>query len=129
MAVLELEGTRTAETEMGWRARCTAEDCMNPGHIMGGTRQEWGNWMRNTGSRKGRAKITAANRKNVRSRAILDEAKAAELRARAQAGESPVVLAAEYGLKNPRYVSEVALGKRWVNKVLPGASVFRMGAR
>lgn len=130
MAVLELEGTRTAETEMGWRTRCQCEDCLNPAHILGGTKKEWGNWLRNTGARRGRASITAANRKAVRSRAILNEQKAAEIRVRSQAGESAEALASEFGLKNPKYISEIALGKRWTpNKVLPGASVFSLGAR
>lgn len=125
MAVLEIEGTRTPETEMGWRV-CRCEDCMNPAHVLGGTKKEWGNWLRNKGVRKGRPSIVAANRKNVRSRAILTQADADAIRGSTVPAAE---LAAQYGLKNPRYISEIRLGKRWVSPVIPGASVFTLGAR
>lgn len=125
MAVLEIEGTRTPETEMGWRV-CECQDCMNPAHVKGGTKADWGLWLRMYGKRKGKPRIVAANRKNVRSRAIINPQKAAEIRASDRPADE---LAAKYGLKNPRYISEIRLGRRWVDPVLPGASVFTLGAR
>jgi len=130
LAVLELEGTRTAETEMGWRAGCNCDDCMNPAHIMGGTRKEWGRWVRHHGAWRGLPTKVAAQRRAVRGRAttMLDQQKANEIRVRAEAGEDKKALAAEYGLKNWRYIHQIASGVRWANPVVPGASVFTLGA-
>src|SRR5205809_56761 len=44
MAVLELSNRRGAGVKLGWRT-CACETCMNPAHIVGGTRAQWGAWV------------------------------------------------------------------------------------
>jgi hypothetical protein len=123
MAVVELKGERTTETEQGWRT-CTTADCMCPQHIMGGTRKQWGEWTRASGRLKGLASKTAANRANVRGRS--KHAHAATI---IKSSDLPTGELAKLLNLPPTYVSDIKGGRRWADgKVLPGASVFTWGA-
>jgi hypothetical protein len=122
MAVLEVTGRRTANTEMGWR-RCRCEDCMNPQHVDGGTRRQWGNWVRNTGAWKNCSAHAVSIIKARESRMKLTQQIVDEMRA---SGRSAVALAAEHGIAE-NYARDVLAYRAWnTSPLLPGASVFSL---
>lgn len=123
MAVVELAGKRAQAETMGWRA-CRCDDCMNPAHMMSGTKREWGNWVRSHGHWKHNPKRTAANRRINRERSDLDLDTVRKVRA---AAGNNIQIGAEFGL-DPSHVSMIRLHKIWKESVVPGASAFTLGA-
>lgn len=123
LAILELTGRRSTAKTMGWRG-CLCDDCLNPKHVMGGTRVEFGSFVRAAGLFKNNPARFAANRKSARERSPMTPELAAEIRGSTLTGRE---LAAKHGLK-VRHVSSIRTGARWKNEVLPGASVFTLGA-
>lgn len=123
-AVLELTGRRLTAQTIGWRA-CLCDDCLNPSHVMGGTRREFGSFVRAMGLFKNRPARVAANRKSARARSVVTPEIVADIRSSHLTGRE---LAAKHGLK-VRHVSHIRTGTTWKDRVLPGASVFTLGAR
>jgi hypothetical protein len=124
MAVLELEGARKPRFTIGWRM-CRCDACLNPAHILGGTRAEFGAWMRLHGHWKNVPARVAANRRAARERAFLTPEIAERIRTSPLNG---LEAAAEFGV-SPQQVSKVRTGRSWANTVVAGASVFTLGAR
>lgn len=125
IAVLEIAGKRTANTEMGWRT-CRCEDCMNPQHVTGGTKKQWGNWLRNTGAWKNSpAHVLGIQR----ARAVNMKLSQEKVDAMRASGRKADDLAAEYDIA-PNYARDILAFRRW-NKpvaVIPGASVFTLAS-
>ncbi len=122
--VLEVAGRRGLGVKMGWRT-CQCNDCVNPEHVAGGTRKDWGRWVAATGTWKNNPARAVANRRAARERSPLSPEIVAEIRASDLTGRE---LAVRHGLK-VRHVSHIRCGTTWKDAVLPGASVFTLGAR
>jgi len=121
-AVLELSGKRKPSMTMGWRT-CTSDDCMNPAHVQGGTRADWGHWLSERGAWRGLPSKVAANRRANRARSVLTAQKVAEIRASDLPRKE---LAAAHGISYS-HLCAVKSGKKWADAVVPGASVFTLG--
>lgn len=124
MAVLEIVGRRAAGVKMAWRT-CRCEDCLNPAHIAGGTRADWGLWMRANGFWKNVPARVAANRKSARARSENTPERIAEVRSSPLNGREA---SAAFGMST-QLVSKIRNRKCWADNVVPGASVFTLGAR
>lgn len=124
IAVLELTQRRLIGVKMAWRT-CRCDDCVNPEHVAGGTRKDWGRWLRATGVWKNVPARIVANRKSSRARTDTTRELVQAVR------ESPLnglQAAAEFGLK-AKHVSQIRTRKVWADRVAAGASVFSLGAR
>lgn len=84
--------------------RCDTPACFDPFHLWGGTKAENNRDMAEKGRAAGRPK--------------LERSQALEIRRRRLAGESPRVLAAEYGVSRST-ICDIAKGRSW--KDHPGA--------
>lgn len=124
LAVLELEGTREPWMTMGWRG-CRCGDCANPNHIIGGTKKQWGAWVRLNKHWKHSPRRTAANRRANRERSEIDITIAREVR---ESTLNNRQAAAAFGLTET-HVSQIRMHRIWKETVVPGASVFTLGAR
>lgn len=124
LAVLELVGRRTLSTNRGWRT-CLCDDCMNPGHIAGGTNKDFGRWVRGNDLWKNDPKRIATQRRTGRARSILTAEIVRTIRSSPLNGRQ---LAAQFGLQE-QLVSKVRCHRTWPGTVAPGASVFTLGAR
>lgn len=122
--VLEVAGRRVLGVKMGWRM-CLCDDCVNPEHVAGGTRKDFGRWVKSVGAWRNNPARAVANRRSARERSPITPEIVAEIRASSLTGRE---LAAKHGLK-VRHVSHIRCGTTWKDAVLPGASVFTLGAR
>lgn len=123
LAILELEGTRKPEMERGWRT-CQCADCLNPKHIIGGTVKEWGNWLRAKRLWKDQPKRIAAGRRVKRSKSEITP----EIVAAVKAAPTGRAAAAALGITES-HASKIRCGRIWADGIVPGASVFTLGAR
>jgi hypothetical protein len=125
IAVLELTGRRSVlGVKMGWRT-CQCGDCLNPDHIMGGSKKDHGRWLAANDLLKGNPARIAANRRSGRARSVADEGIVALVRSSTKSG---VELAAELGIA-PQRISAIRTGRTWNDRPVAGASVFTLGAR
>lgn len=118
--VYEASGRRLAGTSIVWRS-CNCGDCVNPEHLLAGSRAMWGEWR----SRNGHAAMTpdqkAANtaRARAKSTVILSPERASYIRTSEASGRA---VAAELGV-SASTVSRVRRGQAW-QELAQGASVF-----
>lgn len=124
LAVLEVTERRVLGVAMGWRT-CQCDDCVNPAHVMGGTRKDFGRWLAGHGLWKNQPARVVANRTSARRRGDLTPELAERIRSSPLTGREE---AAALGI-SPQQVSKVRTGTSWANPVVPGASVFTLGAR
>lgn len=124
LAVLEVAGRRGIGVRMGWRT-CRCDDCVNPEHIMGGTRKDWGRWIASHGLWKNVAARVVATRESARARSPVTPEIVAEIRSSPLTGRE---LSKKLGLK-VRHISHIRTKSTWKDSVVPGASVFTLGAR
>lgn len=109
-----------------WRhARCTADDCVNPGHCTSGDQAAYGAHVRASGLMRGLPRMRAANLHTARRRlAKLTLEQAREIR---NAEGSEPEIAARYGVSRSR-IGAIRRGEAW-RDVLSGASAFALGGR
>lgn len=101
-----------------WRT-CGCESCLNPAHLMAGTRAQWGAWRSETGRAAPTPQWRAQNHQNARARGVLSLESARYIRTSDKTGKA---LAVELGVSKTA-VSRVRLGRTW-NEAVHGASVF-----
>lgn len=123
LAVLELTGRRTPQTQRGWRT-CLCDDCLNPAHIMGGTHKEWGAWLREQRCWQNSPARLAAGREWARARSRLSAKEIAQAKECRTGKEAAELL----GISES-HASKIRTGKIWANRPARGASVFTLGAR
>lgn len=104
---LELAG-RAVPPGMCACHRCDNPGCVNPDHLFVGTRSD------NTQDmiRKGRASSPPLRRGSANCRAVIDEAKATEIKRRLADGEVAYALAHDLGVK-PNVVYAIKRGETW----------------
>jgi hypothetical protein len=124
LAVLEIVGRRGLGVRTAWRT-CGCGDCVNPQHILGGTKADWGRWIRTTGAWKNVPARVVANRRSARARSETGREIVAAVCSSPLNGRQA---AAEFGI-SPQQVSKYRTGRSWVDPVVAGASVFSLGAR
>lgn len=123
IAVLEISGKRTPEIEMGWRD-CRCDDCLNPAHIRGGTRTDFGLWIRMYGLWKNNPARAAAGRRAARARTEITP----EIIERVKAAPTTSEAARQEGITQS-HASKIRRGRIWASGAVPGSSVFNLGAR
>ena len=117
--VYALSGKTVRGGEIVWR-KCRHDHCLNPAHLLSGTRQQWGAWRKANGFSAMRPDDWAANMIAKRKgKAIEDAETAAMIR---ESPETGAALARKLGVSK-QAVSRVRLRKTWAETV-PQASVF-----
>lgn len=98
-----------------WRT-CECQRCVNPAHMKAGTRKQWGNWIKSTGSWAGDIARVAWCRKGASSRMVLTPEVIADMRDR---GETPQQAAARLGVRAASVYRAIVRTQH-----VEGASVF-----
>jgi len=105
--------------------RCICPTCVNPEHVLIGTKKQAGAHLAKSGKLKGDPARAVRNTLNARrSIAKLTPEIAAEIRA---SSGTLVELGQRFGVA-PSCISAVRTGKTWRDSVVHGASVFSLGA-
>lgn len=65
-----LSGRKLADGHVVWRARCDNKRCVNPAHMMTGTRSEMRQWCGDSGREKGKPERAAIIRRTLAERAV-----------------------------------------------------------
>lgn len=123
LAVLDLAGRRTAQTQRGWRT-CLCDDCLNPAHVMGGTHKQWGAWLRERGLWQNSPARLAAGRMVARARSAISPQQIELARACRTGREAAALL----GITES-HASKIRNRRIWSDQAVRGASVFSLGAR
>lgn len=95
-----------------WR-KCGNQSCVNPDHLMAGSRKQWGKWIAANG--KPKRHVCTETRRQIRidtGRTVIDQAKADYIRRSEATGAQ---LARELGVST-KVVSQVRTGKTWVKR-------------
>lgn len=122
LAVLDVVGRRGPGVKMGWRT-CLCDDCVNPAHIAGGTRKDFGRWIRGAEIWRGVPARIVASRGTARSRSRITP----EIVERVKASPTGRAAAVALGITES-HASKIRLGQIWSTEAAPGASVFTLGA-
>jgi hypothetical protein len=108
---------------VAWRLpKCTARDCVNPGHVTSGPRQAHGALVRATGVLRGLPQTVAANTRIARTKlARLTPEQVREIRG---AEGTHAELGRRYGIAASQ-IGAIRRGEAW-RDALPGANVFSL---
>lgn len=123
-----MSGRTLAPGQVVWRT-CGCELCVNPAHLLAGTKAQEGAWLRESGRRQGDPRRRAVNTRNAAdAQAVRPEAVRA-IKAQLDAGRLQREVAADFGL-HVATISKIARGlhvhQRGGGRQVRGASVFAM---
>ena len=105
--------------ELVWKT-CDTKCCVNPKHLMKGTKAEMGAWTSEFGRQKNNPRYIISNRKNARVKSKITMEIAREIR---KSEATNKVLAETYGV-SADLIRKVRSGHYWKETMLPGASIF-----
>lgn len=107
--------------EVVWR-KCQSDDCVNPAHLITGTRAQWGHWCERNGSLKGDPIRRAANRRAKLTKGAKLTPELAQWAIESQQCGRDVA----HGLMvSATSVSRARLGRTWAPLSSPFSGMFR----
>lgn len=116
MSVIRWVYEQTRKRPLGrmivWRT-CSNQACVNPDHLMAGSRKQWGKWVAAHG--KARRPVSTETRRQIRidtGHTVIDQAKADYIRRSEATGAQ---LARELGV-SAQVISRVRTGKTWAKR-------------
>ena len=123
-----MSGRKLAPGHVVWRT-CGCELCVNPAHLMAGTKAEEGAWVRESGRRRGSAMRTAVNTRNAAETQAIRPETVRSIEAQLAAGRLQREVSVDFGIHKAT-ISKIARGlhvhQRGGGRQVRGASVFAM---